>query len=118
MTRSQTTAAVPAAAEAAKASAQISLDIGQRARHPRGATLRALTPIVRRLHLQEIPRLRREATRLAAENERLRDRVHHAEACAESWHDDWLRAVEEYDLQIGLTRDGQLLIAPAEVSHG
>ena len=98
------------------------LKAGPRARHPRGAALRALTPIVRRLHLQEVPRLRREAARLAGEVEQLRERADYYrdafyDECgrSEMFQDALLRAE---DIQLGLTRDGQLLVAPAEVPRG
>lgn len=93
-----------------------------RARHPRGAVLRALTPIVRRLHLQEIPRLRRAAAcaaRLAAENEDLQERLWRAEDCAESWRDDVMRMMED-GLEVGLTKSGHVvaLTQKSEVPHG
>lgn len=86
-----------------------------RGRHPRVAALRALTPIVRRLHLQELPRIRREHARLVAENDRLQQQLWDADDRAEWFHDALMRAE---DIQLGLTRDGQLLVAPAEVRHG
>lgn len=90
-----------------------------RARHPRGATQRALTPIVRRLHLQEIPRLRREAARLSAENEDLQERLWRAEDCARSWHDDVMRMMED-GLEVGLTKAGHVVAIGQkdEVNHG
>ena len=88
-----------------------------RARHPRGAALRALTPIVRRLHLQEVPRLRREAARLAAENEDLQERLWRAEDCARWWHDDVMRMMED-GLEVGLTKSGHVVALGGEVSRG
>lgn len=87
-----------------------------RARHPRCAALRTLTPIVRRLHLQELPRIRREATRLALENEQLRDRAERAEDCARWWHDDVMRMMED-GLQVGLTKSGHVVALGTEASR-
>ncbi len=95
-----------------------------RARHPRGAALRALTPIVRRLHLQEVPHLRREAARLAVEVERLREtnedlarEASWADARAEMFQDAFSR-IEDH--RFGLTRSGDLVPIglESEVSHG
>ena len=95
-----------------------------RARHPRGAALRALTPIVRRLHLQEVPRLRREAARLAAEvehlsaaNEDLSREASWADARAEMFQDAFNR-IEDH--RFWLTRSGDLVpLGPeGEVAHG
>lgn len=87
-----------------------------RARHPRGAQLAALTPIVRRLHLQEIPRLRREAARLAAENEDLQERLWRAEDCARSWHDDVMQMMDD-GLQVGLTKSGHIVALDGETTR-
>lgn len=88
-----------------------------RARHPRGACLRSLTLVVRRLHLQEVPRLRCEAARLAVENERLQTR---ADYYYDAFHDECQRAdmfhdalMQAENIELGLTRDGELLVAPA-----
>lgn len=74
-----------------------------RARHPRGAALRALTPIVRRLHLQEVPRLRREAARLVHENDQLRYEL----SCADM-RADMLQMINDGQ-RVGLTMDGQVV---------
>lgn len=93
-----------------------------RARHPRGTCLRSLTVVVRRLHLQEVPRLRRESARLAAENERLQER---ADYYYDAFHDECQRTdmfhnalMQAEYIELGLTRDGELLVAPAEGSRG
>lgn len=74
-----------------------------RARHPRGAALSTLTPIVRRLHLQELPRLRREAARLAAEVDQLRYEL----SCADM-RADMLQMMNDGQ-RVGLTMDGQIV---------
>lgn len=74
-----------------------------RARHPRGAVLRALTPIVRRLHLQEVPRLRREAARLTDEVDQLRYEL----SCADM-RADMLQMMNDGQ-RVGLTKDGQIV---------
>jgi hypothetical protein len=85
-----------------------------RARHPRCAALRALTPIVRRLHLQEIPRLRREAAYLAEENDRLLWEL----SCADM-RADMLQMMNDGQ-QVGITKSGHVvaLDPEGEVSHG
>ena len=85
-----------------------------RARHPRGAQIAALTPIVRRLHMQELQRVRRDATRLAIENERLSSanedlqrEASWADARAEMFQDAFNRID---DHRFGLTRSGDLVV--------
>ncbi len=79
-----------------------------RARHPRGAQIAALTPIVRRLHLQELQRVRRAEARQASEIEYWRDRAYYAEDCARSWQDDVMRMMED-GLEVGLTKSGHVV---------
>jgi hypothetical protein len=81
-----------------------------RARHPRGAVLRSLTPIVRRLHLQELPRLRREAARLADEVDQLRYEL----SCADM-RADMLQMMNDGQ-RIGLTMAGDV-VSLGPVAH-
>jgi hypothetical protein len=82
-----------------------------RARHPRGAVVRSLTPIVRRLHLQELPRLRREAARLVHENDRLRWEL----SCADM-RADLLQMIHDGE-RVGLTMAGDVVSLGPEAHH-
>jgi hypothetical protein len=86
-----------------------------RARHPRGAQIPALTPIVRRLHLQELQRVRRDVQCLGIENAALSERIDdltrqrdRAEDCADHWHDNMMQLLVDGSPH-GITQDGYVV---------
>lgn len=85
-----------------------------RARHPRGAQVAALTPIVRRLHLQELQRIRRAAVRAERDLEYYREAYRDECSRSDMFHQALMQAE---NIELGLTRDGQLLVAAAEATR-
>lgn len=73
---------------------------------------------LRRLDELAYEQLCAEAARLIQENERLRDELHWAEDCAESWRDDALRLMEAQCAATGaapgLTQSGHLVLVQPE----
>lgn len=84
---------------------------------PRPRRAPALQAIVRRLDSMAIDQLRAECSRLAVENEQLRDELYWSEKSAESWQEDAERFQEELCAKTGgepgLTVNGALVVVAA-----
>ncbi len=74
---------------------------------------RAVAALRRRLNAAAYDLLCDEIARLDAENESLRERLQHAEQCAEMWQRDAMEAIEQSGFAPGLTIDGRIVAVPA-----
>jgi len=83
-----------------------------------------LAALVRKLHAWELDHLRelveeqrQKIEMLEAQNERLRCECDNAEDCADSWRQDWFRAIEDAGATPGLTITGHLVAVPPAESR-
>lgn len=78
----------------------------------------SIASLQRRLDSIAIDQLRAEVSRLAAENDQLRDRAERAEQSADWWAQDakemHLQLCEAVGGQPGITLAGELVVAPTE----
>lgn len=75
--------------------------------------------VAQKLHARELLHIRAHAAALESTCDALNERVDNlsrslawAEDRAESWHDDFMRLVDDEGLQVGLTVSGQVVALP------